>query len=55
MAVKSQFTLSRDAFDVILTVIGTLLPEGHILPKSMYEAEKAGGGYALRGAHPDRH
>jgi len=37
MAVKSQFTLSRDAFDVMLTVIGTLLLEGHILPKSMYE------------------
>ena len=40
MAVKSQFTLSRDAFDVMLTVIGSLLPEGHILPKSMYEAHK---------------
>jgi hypothetical protein len=40
MAVKSQFTMSRDAFDVMLTVIGTLLPEGHILPKSMYEAQK---------------
>jgi len=55
MAMKSQFTLSRDAFDVMLIVIGTLLPEGHILPKSMYEAHKAGGGYALRGAHPGRH
>src|SRR6185295_20138572 len=33
IAVKSQFTLSQDAFDVILTVIGTLLPEGHILQK----------------------
>jgi len=40
MAVKSQFTLSRDAFDVLLTVIGSLLPKGHILPKSMYEAQK---------------
>ena len=40
MAVKSQFTLSRDGFDVMLTVIATLLPEGHILPKSMYEAPK---------------
>ena len=40
MAVKSQFTLSRDAFDVMLTVIGSLLPEGRILPKSMYEAHK---------------
>ena len=40
MAVKSQFTLSRDTFDVMLQVIGRLLPEGHILPKSMHEAQK---------------
>ena len=40
MAVKSQFALSREFFDVILTVLGTLLPEGHILPKNMYEAKK---------------
>ena len=40
MAMKSQYTQSRDAFDVMLTVLGSLLPEGHILPKSMYEAQK---------------
>ena len=40
MAVKSQFSLSRDAFDVMSTVVGSLMPEGHILPKSMYEAQK---------------
>jgi hypothetical protein len=40
MALKSQYSLSRDAFDGMLTVIGSLLPEGHILPKSMYEAQK---------------
>ena len=40
MVVKSQFTLSRDAFDVMLQVIGSMLPEGHILPKNMYEAQK---------------
>ena len=40
MAVKSQFSLSREAFDVMLTVVGSLLPDGHILPKSMYEAQK---------------
>ena len=40
MAVKSQFSLSRDAFDIMLTVFGSLLPVGHILPKSMYEAHK---------------
>jgi hypothetical protein len=40
MALKSQYSLSRDAFDGMLTGIGSLLPEGHILPKSMYEAQK---------------
>jgi hypothetical protein len=38
MAFKSQYNMSRDAFDGLLTVIGSLLPEDHILPKSMYEA-----------------
>jgi hypothetical protein len=33
MALKSQYSLSRDAFDGMLTVIASLLPEGHILPK----------------------
>ena len=32
--------MSRDAFDGLLTVIGSLLPEDHVLPKSMYEAQK---------------
>ena len=40
MAFKSQFRLSRDAFDGMLAIIGSLLPEGHILPKSMYESQK---------------
>jgi len=40
MALKSQYSLSRDAFDDMLIVIGSLLPEGHILPKTMYEAQK---------------
>ena len=38
MVVKSQFSLSREAFDVMMTVVGSLLPDGHILPKSMHEA-----------------
>jgi hypothetical protein len=33
MALKSQFNISRDAFDVMLTVFGSMLSEGHILPK----------------------
>jgi hypothetical protein len=40
MVLKSQYSLSRDAFNGMLTVIGSLLLEGNILPKSMYEAQK---------------
>jgi hypothetical protein len=40
MVFKSQYNMSRDAFDDLLTVIGSLLPVGHVLPKSMYEAHK---------------
>jgi hypothetical protein len=32
--------MSREAFDGLLTVIGSLLLEDHVLPKSMYEAQK---------------
>jgi hypothetical protein len=38
MAFKSQYSMSRDAFDGLLTVIGSLLSDDHVLPKSMYEA-----------------
>jgi hypothetical protein len=40
MVFKSQNSMSRDAFDGLLTVIGSLLPEDHVLPKSMYETQK---------------
>ena len=40
MAVKSQYNLSRDAFDALVTVLGDMLPKGHILPKNMYEARR---------------
>jgi hypothetical protein len=40
MAFKSQYSISRDAFDGLLTVIGSLLLEDHVLPKRMYEAQK---------------
>jgi len=36
MALKSQFSQSRDVFDSMLTVFGSMLPEHHILPKTMY-------------------
>jgi hypothetical protein len=38
MAFKSQYSLSRESFHGLLTVIGSLLSEGHVLLKSMYEA-----------------
>ena len=40
MRLKSELNLSQEGFDKMLAVIGTLLPEGHILPKSMYESQK---------------
>ena len=40
MALKSQFSLSRDAIDSLLIVFGSMLLEDHILPKSMYQAQK---------------
>jgi hypothetical protein len=40
MGLKSELNLSREGFNKMLAVIGTLLPEGHILPKSMYESQK---------------
>jgi hypothetical protein len=40
MALKSQHSMSQDCFDAMLTVIGNLLLQDHILPKSMYKSKK---------------
>jgi hypothetical protein len=40
MGFKSECSMSREHFDGMLTVIGSPLPNGHILPKSMYESQK---------------
>jgi hypothetical protein len=40
MAFKLQYSMSRDTFDGLLMVIGSLLLEDHVLPKSMYEPQK---------------
>jgi hypothetical protein len=40
MALKSHYIMSRDAFDDLLAVIGSLLLEDHVLPNSMFEAQK---------------
>jgi hypothetical protein len=40
MALKCKFGISRDGFDEMLVVFGSLLPKGHNLPRNMYEAQK---------------
>jgi hypothetical protein len=40
MVFKLQYNMSQDAFDGLLTVICRLLLEDHVLPKSIYEAQK---------------
>lgn len=40
MALKCDLNLSRDAFDDLLTIIASILPQGQILPKNMYETNK---------------
>jgi hypothetical protein len=37
---KLQYSLSRGTFNGFLTVINSLLSDDHILPMSMYEAQK---------------
>jgi hypothetical protein len=40
MMLKLQYSVSREAFDGLLTVIGSLLPEDHVLPKKLLCALK---------------
>lgn len=40
MGFKCDRNLSRDGFDDLLTVIGSILPQGHLLTKNMYESTK---------------
>jgi hypothetical protein len=40
LAVKSQFGITISGFDAMLSVFGTLLPQGHKLPPNHYEAKK---------------
>jgi hypothetical protein len=39
MTFKSQYNMSQDAFVGLLMVVGSLLPEDHVLSKSMYKAQ----------------
>jgi hypothetical protein len=40
MAFKRDTHLCRDGFDDLLAIVGSLLPQGHLLTKSMYESTK---------------
>ena len=40
MSIKTQFNMSRDCFNSMVTSWGRSLPEGHKLAKSWYEAKK---------------
>jgi hypothetical protein len=40
MVFKSDRNLSRDGFDDLLTIVGSILPQGHLLTKNMYESNK---------------
>jgi len=40
MALKTQYSWSRDGFDAVMAVVAGWLPEGHVLPKTLYESKK---------------
>ena len=40
MGLKAELNLSREGFDKMLAMFGTMLPEKHTLPMNLYEAEK---------------
>jgi hypothetical protein len=41
MALKCKLGISRDGFNEMMIVFGSMLPTDHILPHNMYEAQKA--------------
>jgi hypothetical protein len=40
LALKSQLSLSRDGFNLVLAILGTMLLKDHMLPKNTYELVK---------------
>jgi hypothetical protein len=40
IGLKAELNLSREGFDKMLAVWSDMLPEGHIMPKNLYESEK---------------
>jgi hypothetical protein len=40
IALKSSLAISREGFDLVLLVVGQLLPKVHFLPKNTYESQR---------------
>jgi len=40
MGFKAEINMGRQHFDGMLALIASMLPEGHVLPKSLYECQK---------------
>ena len=40
MAFKAEINMSRQHFNGMLALIASMLPKGHVLPKSLYECQK---------------
>jgi hypothetical protein len=40
IALKSSLGISREGFDLVLAIVGQLLPEVHFLSKNMYESQR---------------
>ena len=36
MALKAQFNLGRECYDMMMTLFGHFLPKGHVLPANLY-------------------
>jgi uncharacterized protein YuzB (UPF0349 family) len=40
MALKAQFNLGRECYDVMMTLFGCFLPKGHVMPSNLYQSDK---------------
>jgi hypothetical protein len=47
MAIKSKFTLSHNCYNMILSLIGDILPANHKMPKDVYQSRKLLSGLGM--------
>ena len=40
MALKAQFNLGKECYNVMMMIFGRFLPKGHVLPANLYQSEK---------------